>query len=182
MVVLCSVSISCADDDRDAPSTRTLKTASSTAPSSIMDDGNKEMTKDGAVTKVMLHPANDSGVSGSLTLKRITGGVEVKVDVRGLSEPEAVYLAHIHQGTCADEGEGGTDDHTHEHHSGSNGEIEYALSMVASDSEGNGSSTTLLWETTVGELLSGGPNYVNVHASGQGDPPAVACGNLSKAR
>lgn len=181
MVTLCSILISCGNDASDAPSTRTPDTASGTATSSTMSASNKENTNGGATTEIGLHPANNSGVSGEVTLKRITEGVEVKINVRGLSEAEAVYLAHIHQGTCADEAGGGTGDHTHDHDNASKGEIEYALSMVASDSEGNGSSTTLLWETTVGELLSGSPKYVNVHAAGQGDPPAVACGNLGRA-
>jgi hypothetical protein len=31
------------------------------------------------------------------------------------------------------------------------------------------------------ELLSDGPRYLNVHATGSGDPPQLACANLRKA-
>ena len=62
---------------------------------------------------------------------------------------------------------GGSQGHSgHEH--GPAKEIEYPLSQVKSDSEGQGSSTTTLRETSVGKLFSGEPKYVNVHEAGSG--------------
>ena len=61
------------------------------------------------------------------------------------------------------------------------GEIEYPLSQVRSDSEGQGSSTTTLRETSVEKLFSGEPKYVNVHKAGGGNPPILTCANLKGA-
>jgi hypothetical protein len=42
---------------------------------------------------------------------------------------------------------------------------------MKSDSEGHGSSTTTLRETSVDKLFSGEPKHVNVHEAGSGNPP-----------
>lgn len=136
---------------------------------------------------VPLRPVGGSGVEGEAVLEEITGGIEVRLRLRNLPEPGAVYLAHIHEGTCAGEAERGSEhehgseDHEHgaEHPHG--GEIEHPLSMVGANRAGEGSSKTTLWDVGLGELLSGPPRYINVHAPGQGNPPALACGELSKA-
>ena len=127
--------------------------------------------------KVELDPAEDSGVSGTATFLKTTGGVEVKLDVRDLPKPDTIYLAHIHIGSCGAEANqhGEEQGAAHEHEGG---EIEYPLSPVKSDSEGHASSTTTLWDTTMVKLFSGKPKYVNVHASGQGTPRPLACANL----
>jgi len=54
------------------------------------------------------------------------------------------------------------------------------LTPVESDAEGNGSSTTVLKDLTLDELLTGEPKYINVHAEGTGEPPQLACANLSR--
>jgi hypothetical protein len=134
--------------------------------------------------KLALLPEHDAGVSGSAYFEDISEGVLVKLKLRGLPKPNAFYLAHIHPGTCAQEAkEGGHHEHGehaeegHEH----GGEIEYPLSQVKSDSEGQGSSTTTLRETSVDKLFSGKPNYVNVHEAGSGNPPILTCANLKRA-
>jgi hypothetical protein len=91
-----------------------------------------------------------------------------------LPEPNAFYLAHIHPGTCAQEAEEGE---PHEH----DGEIEYPLSQVNSDSQGHGSSTTTLREPSVDKLFSGEPKHVNVHEAGSGNPPILSCADLKRA-
>jgi hypothetical protein len=108
------------------------------------------------------HPEGDSGVNGSVSFEDTSAGVVVKLDLRDLPKPDALYLSHVHPGTCADEGathehssahgderhtrqhgeesgheHGGTSDH--EQHGGG-AEIEYPLSHVKADSEGHGSS------------------------------------------
>ena len=100
-----------------------------------------------------------------------------------------MYLAHIHPGSCLQEQEEGkTSEHSEEGrggqgHSGEEhgGEIEYPLSQVKSDSEGHGSSTTTLGETSVDELFSGEPKYVNVHEAGSGNPPILSCADPKRA-
>jgi hypothetical protein len=52
---------------------------------------------------------------------------------------------------------------------------------VRSDSEGHGSSTTTLRDTTVEKLLTGEPKYVNVHEAGTGNPPILTCADLKEA-
>ena len=143
----------------------------------------------GANVKLNLRPEHNFGVSGTASFGDTSDGVVVKLEVRNLPKPNTLYLAHIHPGTCAT---GETHEHgvcmagkgtptntaapvtntggtTHEH---GGAEIEYALSQVKSDSEGHGSSTTTLRDTTVEKLFSGDPKYVNVHEAGSGIPPS----------
>jgi hypothetical protein len=67
----------------------------------------------------------------------------------------------------------------HEH--GTAKEIEYPLSQVKADSEGQSSSTTTLRETSVQKLFSGEPKYVNVHEAGSGHPPILSRAYLRRA-
>jgi hypothetical protein len=145
-----------------------------------------------ANVKLNLHPEHDSGVSGTASFEDTSGGVVVKLELRNLPMPDTLYLAHIHPGTCA---EGETHEHggshgeewygyehggaSHEH--GAGAEIEYPLSQVKSDSEGHGSSTTTLHETSMEKLFSGEPKYVNVHEAGTGNPPILTCADLKQA-
>ena len=84
--------------------------------------------------------------------------------------------------TRAHGAEGHGHEHGHEHgrasreHGGA--KIEYPLSQVKSDSEGQGSSTTTLRETSVEKLFSGAPKHVNVHEAGSGNPPILVCADL----
>jgi hypothetical protein len=153
---------------------------------------------DGA-TEVELEPVDNSGAGGTAAFLETPEGVEVTLSVRGLPDPGATYLSHIHPGTCAQEGRersaGGDADQSHEGASheadadhgvhgdeqGSGiGEIEYPLTPLTPDAVGNGSSTTVLKDVTADELFSGEPKYVNAHASGSGNPPLLACGDMSK--
>lgn len=148
-----------------------------------------------------LHPEGGSGVSGSASFEDGSAGVVFKLDVRDLPKPDTLYLAHIHRGTCATDDEAtehgggahGEEGHAnqhgeesgHEHGGGSGSEhgggIEHPLLLVNSDSEGSGSSTTMLPEPSVEELFSGEPKYVNVHEPGAGNPPTLACATLKQA-
>ena len=71
----------------------------------------------------------------------------------------------------------------HGHHHGAAAGIEHPLTPILPNSEGNGSSTTVIEGITVTELLSGEEAYVNVHAGSTGSeelPESVACGDLRK--
>jgi hypothetical protein len=152
--------------------------------------------------KVALRPDHDSGVSGTASFEEdISEGVLVKLKLRGLPKPNELYLAHIHPGTCAQEAEEAQahaehgEEHQHrQHHEeeragqghsghehGTAKEIEYPLSQVKSDWEGQGSSTTTLGETSVDKLFSAEPKYVNVHEEGSGNPPILSCADLKRA-
>jgi hypothetical protein len=132
-----------------------------------------------ANVKLDLHPKHNSGVSGTAFFEDTSDGVVVKLDLHNLPKPDTLYLAHIHPGTCA---EGEPHEHggaSHEH--GAGAEIEYPLSQVRSDSEGHGSSTTTLRDTTVEKLFTGEPKYANVHEVGTGNPPILTCADLKEA-
>ncbi len=138
--------------------------------------------KVGGSAEVSLEPANGSGTTGTATLSKTDGGgVKVLLKVSGLPESAKMYLAHIHPGTCAEE-EGGGAQHGRSHHEhGATEEIEYPLTPVEPDAEGNGTSTSVLHHVTLEGLLSGDPKHVNVHRPGPGEPPPVTCANLDEA-
>jgi Cu/Zn superoxide dismutase len=151
--------------------------------------------------RLELPPTNDSGVSGSVTFTKAATGTRVELELRGLPEPNEIYLAHVHPGSCEDEEhsdapEGETADHhsheyRHEGHADAQAqeendeadadEIEYPLTPVESNAAGAGSSTTVFDGVALNELLSDGPKYLNVHAAGSGDPPQLACAKVGEA-
>jgi hypothetical protein len=137
--------------------------------------------KVGDSAEVALEAKNGSGTAGRATLSKTDGGgVKVVLEVSGLPRSETMYLAHIHPGTCGEEE--GEEEHGHAgHEHGTHEEIEYPLSPVEPDAQGNGSSTTVLKNVTLEELLSGEPKHVNVHEPGSGEPPPVTCANLNEA-
>ncbi len=142
----------------------------------VMEDMLKSKVGDSA--EVELEPVNGSGTKGRATLSQTDGGVKVVLEVSGLPDPGTTYLAHIHPGTCNGEEGGASHNHSgHEH--GYSDEIEYPLSQIQSDPTGEGSSTTILGDVILDDLLSG--EHVNVHAPGSGEPPPVTCANLNEA-
>jgi hypothetical protein len=134
--------------------------------------------------KLALLPEHDSGVSGTASFEEISEGGLVMLKLRGLPKPSAFYLTHIHPGTCAQEAEEG-ETHEHGEHAEEGhehgGGIESPLSRVKSDSDGHGSSTTKLRDTSVDKLFSREPKYVNVHEAGSGNPPILSCADLKRA-
>jgi hypothetical protein len=94
---------------------------------------------------------------------------------------EDLHLAHIHPGTCGEEEEGGASHEHGGHEHGTAKEIEYPLTPVEPDGQGNGSSTTVLKSVTLEGLLSGEAKHINVHAPGSGQPPPVTCANSNEA-
>jgi hypothetical protein len=141
------------------------------------------MSRDRLVTfaEIPLETVGDSGVSGTVTVDEVDGGVRVDLDVEGLPKPGTTYLAHIHPGTC-----GGGEEHAGEGHGGHMGtgqpvgDIQAPLTPVEADAEGRGRSTTVVENATVDGLISGEPTFINVHAAGSGNPPPLACANLGE--
>jgi uncharacterized protein (DUF305 family) len=138
--------------------------------------------KVGNSAEVDLEPANGSQTTGTATLSKADGGgVKVVLKVFGLPSSGTMYLAHIHPGTCTEE-EAGRAEHAHSHHEhGATEEIEYPLSPVEPNAEGDGISTTVVHGVTLEGLLSGDPKHVNGHKPGSGEPPPVTCANLNEA-
>jgi hypothetical protein len=144
----------------------------------------KNATPPKNTAEVNLQPEGGSGTRGTATFSKAKGGGGVKVvlKVKGLPGSGTIYLAHIHPGTCAEE-EGGGGEHGHSHHQehGASEEIEYPLTPIEPNGQGDGTSTTVLHHVTLEGLLSGEPKHVNVHKPGPGEPPPVTCANLKDA-
>ena len=141
----------------------------------------------GNSAKVELQPANGSSTRGTATFSKADDGVKVVLKVTGLPKSGTMYLAHIHPGTCAEEAKGeegmggGKHSHSHHHEHGATEEIEYPLTPVNPDAQGDGTSTTVVHHVTLEGLFSGDPKHVNVHEPGAGEPPPVTCGDLKEA-
>ena len=171
----------------DRPEIRQLAAsieASQRAEIQLMEGMLRNRVPDSA--KVQLKAQNGSHTSGSATLTDAGGGVRVKLNVSGLPEPDTTYLSHIHPGTCAEavlEGveEGGNhheESHDHGGHGTSSQEIEWPLSQVQSDAQGNGTSSTTLKDASMEGLFTGDLKHLNVHAGGSGNPPILSCADL----
>jgi hypothetical protein len=92
------------------------------------------------------------------------------LNVRGLpGQSGAEHLAHVHEGgTCADD------------LMGNEAPVQYPLEPVIAGGGEAGSSTTMIPDTSVIQLFSGAPKYVDVHAETTGDeaPPGVSCADI----
>ena len=83
----------------------------------------EELAKGRSTSSIRLElmPTNNSGVSGSATFRKAATGTRVELELRGLPQPNEIYLAHVHPGSCEDEEhseapEGETaDHHSHEY-------------------------------------------------------------------
>ncbi len=152
--------------------------------------------------RLELSPTNNSRVSGSATFTKAATGTRVELELRGLPEPNEIYLAHVHAGSCEDEEHSdvpkseAADHHSHEYrheghadvhvqeqsHKATTDGIEYPLTPVESNAAGTGSSTTVLEGVAVDTLRSHGPRHVNVHATGSEDPLQLTCAALGEGR
>jgi len=171
----------------DRPEVRQLAEsieASQRAEIQIMEGMLRNRVPDSA--KVQLEPQNGSQTTGTAILMKTQGEVRIELNVSGLPEPDTTYLSHIHPGTCAEavlEGveEGGNhheESHDHGGHGTSSQEIEWPLSQVQSDAQGNGTSSTTLKDASMEGLFTGDLKHLNVHAAGSGNPPILSCADL----
>ena len=105
---------------------------------------------------INLAAQNNSGISGTATLKQEEGKVKVSLDLSGtpagVTEP-----AHIHMGACPNPGA-----------------IKYPLSSVV-----NGKSETTLGNITLARLKTELPLAINVHKSAEEAGVYVSCGDLN---
>ncbi|MDP9425887.1 MAG: CHRD domain-containing protein [Actinomycetota bacterium] len=118
---------------------------------------------------LQLTPSRDSGVSGTATLTDTAEGVEATLDMQGLPTADGTeHLAHIHAGaTCVDD------------RAGNGAPVEIPFESVMAQG-GAGTSTTVIPDVTVADLLDGTSRYVNVHAEKTGDavPPGISCADV----
>jgi Cu/Zn superoxide dismutase len=121
--------------------------------------------------ELQLKPLNDSGVSGTANLTNVEGGVQVKLEMKGLPEAGVKHINHFHGGgTCADV------------QAGSMAPVTIPLNSVVAQEDGTGSATTTLKDVTLDKLLGGDQDrFILLHAKtkeGQGVPPGISCVDL----
>lgn len=121
-----------------------------------MEEEDEQMIKDEDEEPLVitLSPQNDSGESGTATLKQENGKTKVVVDLD--SAPSSAQPAHIHTGSCADLGG-----------------VKYPLISPV-----DGESETLL-DVPLTQLVSELPLAINVHKSSEEISVYVACGDIT---
>jgi Cu/Zn superoxide dismutase len=133
--------------------------------------GGSALAQETKSAELQLTPLHDSGVSGTATLTNVEGGVQVKLDMKGLPEAGVKHINHFHGGgTCADV------------QAGNMAPVTIPLNPVVAQEDGTGSATTTLKDVTLDELFSGDQDrFILLHAKtkeGQGVPPGISCVDL----
>jgi hypothetical protein len=163
------------------------------------------------IAQAKLKSAGDSGTSGTAVLREVGNlGIQVELDVLGLptKDPDLVYYAQVHEGSCSDERRG--EEHEEEYgagpgpalalvrldqlvaktpgleaHSGhEHGIPEVPFGSIeqpisfGASADGTSSVTSLLEGVVAKQLKSGDPEYVHLHGVGSEDAPELACGDL----
>jgi Cu/Zn superoxide dismutase len=115
---------------------------------------------------------NDSGVSGTATLRDVDGGVEVTLDMQGLPEAGVEHINHFHGGgSCAG------------YENGEDIPITIPLTTVTANQDGNGSATTILPDVTLDQLFDQSQERIIVFHAEQEEgvvvPPPIACADVN---
>jgi Cu/Zn superoxide dismutase len=126
----------------------------------------------GGTTELGFAEQNNSGVSGTATLRDVDGGVEVTLNMRGLPEAGVEHINHFHGGgSCAG------------YEAGENIPITIPLTTIIANQDGTGSATTTLPDLTVDQLLDQSQERIIVfHAEqeeGVAVPPPIACADVN---
>ena len=115
---------------------------------------------------------NNSGVSGTATLRDVDGGVEVTLNMRGLPEAGVEHINHFHGGgSCAD------------YEAREDIPVTIPLTTVIANQDGTGSATTTLSDVTLDQLFDQRQERIIVfHAKqeeGVAVPPPIACADVN---
>ena len=138
---------------------------------SLFLGGASALAKGTKSVELHLKPLNDSGVSGTATLKNVQGGVKVTLHMKGFTEAGIEHINHFHGGgTCADV------------QAGNMAPVTIPLNPIVAKKDGTGSATTTLKDVTIDKLFGGHQKrFILVHAKtkpGQGVPPGISCVDL----
>ena len=126
----------------------------------------------GDTEELELAEQNNSGVSGTATLRDVDGGVEVTLNMQGLPEAGVEHINHFHGGgRCAD------------YEAGEDIPITIPLTTVIANQDGTGSASTTLPDVTLDQLLDQRQERIIVfHAKqeeGVAVPPPIACADVN---
>jgi Cu/Zn superoxide dismutase len=126
----------------------------------------------GGTTELELAEQNDSGVSGTATLRDVDGSVEVTLNMRGLPEAGVEHINHFHGGgSCAG------------YENGEDIPITIPLTTVTANQDGTGSATTTLPDVTLDQLFDQSQERIIVFHAEQEEgvvvPPPIACADVN---
>jgi Cu/Zn superoxide dismutase len=133
--------------------------------------GGSALAQETKSEELQLKPLGDLGVSGTATLTNVEGGVQVKLNMKGLPEAGVKHINHFHGGgTCADV------------QAGNMAPVTIPLKPVVAQEDGTGSASTTLEDVTLDKLFGGDQDrFILLHAKtkeGQGVPPGISCVDL----
>jgi Cu/Zn superoxide dismutase len=131
-----------------------------------------EAQQSGGTEELELAEQNNSGVSGTATLRDVDDGVEVTLNMRGLPEAGVEHINHFHGGgRCAD------------YEAGEDIPITIPLTTVIANQDGTGSASTTLPDVTLDQLFDQRQERIIVfHAKqeeGVAVPPPIACADVN---
>jgi hypothetical protein len=110
------------------------------------------------VQRVAVEPMGGSGVSAEASLREVGAQTSVQFTIRD-GPPNATLAAHIHQGSCQQQGP-----------------VVLPLEQIITDATGIGTSVTTVAMPI--RSLQDGQHYVQAHAPGVTPGPPVACGDI----
>jgi Cu/Zn superoxide dismutase len=126
----------------------------------------------GGTEELQFAEQNNSGVSGTATLRDADGGVEVALYMQGLPEAGVEHINHFHGGgSCAD------------YEAEENIPVTIPLTTVVANEDGTGSATTTLPDVTLDELFDQSQERIIVFHAKQEEgvvvPPPIACADVN---
>jgi Cu/Zn superoxide dismutase len=126
----------------------------------------------GGTEELQFAEQNNSGVSGTATLRDADGGVEVALYMQGLPEAGVEHINHFHGGgSCAD------------YEAEENIPVTIPLTTVVADQDGTGSATTTLPDVALDQLFDQSQERIIVFHAKQEEgvvvPPPIACADVN---
>jgi Cu/Zn superoxide dismutase len=128
----------------------------------------------GSTEELEFAEQNNSGVSGTATLRDVDGSVEVTLNMQGLPEAGVEHINHFHAGGNCTMYEAREDV-----------PVTIPLTTIVANENGTGSATTTLPDVTLGELLDQSEERIIVFHAEQEEgvvvPPPIACADVNPA-